>query len=166
MGVYMYLCMYKWMAIYMVVYITQVFIVSILVLWVVTSLQSGDQSSIRIHGVTCTAIFNIYPCSRIMLYASNILLDLCLSAILLCLHVCSAAGLIQRHAGLDGNTFHTTPNIDIAWAELNIYTSVFENRSIHLTGTSDHLSGLVLSHKFKFFLFNPYPANVENMVSS
>jgi len=38
MGVYMYLCMYKWMAIYMVVYITQVFIVSILVLWVVTSL--------------------------------------------------------------------------------------------------------------------------------
>ena len=151
-GVYMYLCMYKWMDIYMVVDITQIFIVQILVLMAVTSLQSGDQSSIRIHGVTCTAIFNIFPCSRIMLYASNILLDLCLSAIRVCLHVCSAAGLIQRHAELDGNTFHTTPNIDIVWAELNIDTSVFENRSIHLTGTSDPLSALVLSHKFKFFI--------------
>ena len=128
MGVYMYLCMYKWMDIYTYIYIvidiTQVFIVQILVLWVVTSLLSGDQSSIKIRGVTCTAIFNIFPCSRIMLYASSILLDLCLSAIQLCLPVCSAAGLIQRHAGLDGNTFHATPNIDIAWTELNIYMSI------------------------------------------
>ena len=139
-------------SVYKVVDITQVFIVQILVFWVVTSLQFGDQSSIRIHGVVCTAMHNIFPCSRIMVYASNILLDLRLSAIRLCLPVCSAAGLIQRHAGLDGNTFHTSPNIDIIWAELNIYMIVFGNRTIHLTGTSDRLSGLVISHKFKFFI--------------
>jgi hypothetical protein len=54
----------------------------------------GHQSSIKLHDVMCEVIFNIFSRFRVILDACNVLLDLRVSAIRLCLPVCSAASLI------------------------------------------------------------------------